>query len=240
MKRKKARTVAALPEAEIYDAEILCWPWQRLVERCARIIAKIAPRESVVIDYMCGTGTMLCKVHELRPDLTLYGCDLSKSYVAHAKKKCPHVNYIIGDATRWEPPQNASVIAATAGVHHLEWSLQEKFIRKVHGELAPRGHFVLGEETIPRSGNKRAREAAVVEFFTAMLPEILRHRPVPSVISASLEVFANDLLVRGEFKRDIESMKEMLARRFTIKETIRIWPKVETGFGDYIVVAQRR
>lgn len=239
MNRTTRRTVASLPPAEIYDAEISCWPWQKLIEQCTSIVADVAPRNGVVIDYMCGTGSMLAALKKRRPDLVLFGCDISRDYIRLAKSKCNSISYHVANASRWEPPVTADVITATAGIHHLEWALQKRFIAKMHKELRRSGYVVIGEEVIGPSRGRLSRERQVVEFFSAILPEILERRPSQSVIRASLDVFANDLLVRGEFKRDIETMKAMLARQFSVTKTVRVWPSRERGFGDYLIVGKK-
>jgi len=239
MKKQSRRQAAALPNAAVYDAEIESWPWKTLLTECVDRVASIAPKGGTVVDYMCGTGLMLNALRRKRPDLQLHGCDISREYIAHARLGGPGISYHVGNALKWSPPSSVDVIAATAGIHHLKWADQIRFVRKVHSELNPKGWFVVGEETIGKSDGARGREEAVVDFFTLMIPEIMRTNPTPSVIRASLDVFANDLLVRGEFKRDVGSIRQMLARFFKVTEVKRIWPREETGFGDYILTARK-
>lgn len=231
---------AELPPPAVYDEEIKCWPWQRLLTCCAEIISSHAPKDGTALDYMCGTGRMLNEVRGLRGDLTLVGCDISRPYVSYARRKGGGIRYVASDAVTWRGELEPDIITATAGLHHLPWAKQSRFVEKVARELRPGGLFIIGEEALPRHDDGFTREKSVVELYSAIIPEVLANTPSRDVVRATLEVFANDLLVRGEFKRDLVGWKKMLAPRFKVVETIRIWPARESGFGDYLIVAQRR
>jgi predicted TPR repeat methyltransferase len=183
---------------------------------------------------------MLKEIRERRRDLTLAGCDISRAYISFARRKGGGIHYYVGDAAKWPCTLRPDLITATAGLHHLSWKQQAGFIKKVEGELKPGGLFIVGEEVLPRHRGKYSREKGVVDFYSEMLPRILHRKVSRDVIRASLDVFANDLLVRGEFKRDLITWNAMLAREFKIVKVKRIWPHRERGFGDFLIVARRK
>ena len=230
---------ALLPSPEVYDDEIKQWPWRKLVERCTVEVAKRAPKNGVVLDYMSGTGTMLAAVRKKRPDLNLIGCDVSKAYVAFARSKSKSVEHVIGDARKWRPLVPVDMITFTAGLHHLSFRDQERFLDKVRRELKQGGLCIIGEEALTAPKRGQSRTESVVALYAELFPEILKGKISNDVMKASLDVMVNDLLCRGEFKRDLHSLLTAVRKRFTLIEIIRTWPTKDRGCGDYLIIARK-
>lgn len=69
---------------EIYDRDCLTTSLQYRREVLSNISSKL-PSRSYVIDIGCANGTDLLLLHQLRPDLHLYGCDISATAIALAQ-----------------------------------------------------------------------------------------------------------------------------------------------------------
>lgn len=50
-----------------------------------------------VLDLGCGTGNMLAMIKDHYPSINCTGVDLEKTFIEHAKKKYPNINFIHGD-----------------------------------------------------------------------------------------------------------------------------------------------
>jgi SAM-dependent methyltransferase len=229
-----------MPDPAVYEQEYKFWPWGGLLATAAAWLKANAPPNGHVIDYMCGTGFLLNRIAELRPDLTMVGCDISQEYVDYANRQYPAIDVRCADALHFVPQETPGVVICTAGLHHLVRSRQDEFIRKVAIELASGSIFVLGEEVIRDFQTEGQRRAAALEMGHGLLSYALNSDAPNDVLAAAIDVLGNDLLERGEYKLSDRMIRAMLQPAFELLSVNWIWGSESIDYGDLLYFCKRR
>jgi len=229
-----------MPDPATYENEYDYWPWGRLLAVAAEWIREHAPRDSVILDYMCGTGFLLDAISKMRPDLKCTGCDLSEEFVGYARRKYPGLSIACQDALVYQPDARPQVVICTAGLHHLRRDEQAMFLSKVSAEMDSGGLFVLGEELIPSYGTPKERKFGVLKLAFALLSSAITNGATDAVLAAAVDVLGNDLVERGEYKLSEARLMAALEPGFQVFAAHRIWPKEDADFGDVLYLCRRR
>ncbi len=234
------RVMPRMPEPATYEQEYLYWPWGDLLAMAAHWACAQAPKNGLVVDYMCGTGFLLDAISKLRPDLHLAGCDLAEDYVTYGRSKYPHLNIACCDSLAYRPEMRPQMTLCTAGLHHLPRAEQRVFLSKISAELEPGGHLVLGEEVIPDYETTGERKTGVLRAGFALLSFVISSGATDPVVAAAVDVLGNDLLERGEYKLSERMLLGMLEPTFEILAVRRIWPAEHVDYGDVLCLCRRR
>lgn len=232
--------VPRMPDPATYEEEYKYWPWGQLLAVAANWVCEHAPRGSVILDYMCGTGFLLDSISKLRPDLKCAGCDLAEEYVCYAKSKYPHLNIACRNALQYRPDARPQVVICTAGLHHLRRDEQANFLSKVSAEMESGGLFVLGEELIPSYDTPTERKGAALKLGFAVLSSAIANGATDAVVAAAVDVLGNDLVERGEYKLSEPMLLAALEPAFKVFAVHRIWPEGDADYGDVLYLCTRR
>lgn len=229
-----------MPDPQVYEDEYNHWPWGRLLRKFLEWIVKEAPHGASVFDYMCGTGQLLHLISNERPDLTLAGCDFSKTFIDFGKNKYPHIQLEVGNALEQKLLSDQDFIICMAGIHHLLPANHVSFLDKVANELTPSGWFIVGEEVVRSWSSESERKMSVLELSTAILRELFVNDAPEDQLEAAVLVLRNDLFQRGEFKYSLDQLISFFQRRFVIENAIQVWPTDSEPFGDYLIFSKLR
>ncbi|MEW8552639.1 MAG: class I SAM-dependent methyltransferase [Candidatus Thiodiazotropha sp.] len=232
--------VSSLPSPEVYELEYDFWPWGVLLQRVKDWVVEQAPRQATVLDYMCGTGYLLSKIANSRPDLNCQGCDITFDFVAYANRCYPKLAIINEDALRYRPTNSPKVVLCTAGLHHLPFSQQPLFVKKVARELSNGDRFLLGEELVREHHNEKSRALAALELGSALIAHSLESEAPVNVTEAAFQVLRNDVFLNGEYKHSRSQILTLLEPYFEVERIEQTWPDDIDAFGDFLFVCKRR
>lgn len=229
-------SVPKLPPPEIYELEYQFWPWGKLISAVEDRVAGMAPAGGLVVDYMCGTGYLLNRIASRRSDLKLYGCNINKDAVAYGKKLYTAVSIDCIDSLLFEPSASVDVAIATGGIHHLQPKQQVQFVHRVGEKISENGCFLVGEEVIPESSNKAARQLGTLKLSADLLAYVIEHDAPDAVLDAALNVMKRDMFCEGEYKSSLADLTAMLEDVFVIESCLCTWPGPDKDYGDYLLV----
>ncbi len=228
-----------MPAPDIYEEEYKYLPWGRLIDWVVDWVAECVGADSGVLDYMCGTGYLLRQLRHVRPLLRLAGCDLSAAYIEYGAGRCSDALFAACDAFEYAPPFQPDIVTCTAGIHHLPFHDQAVFLDKLADELRPDGYLILGEILVRDDSRPEMRQRSVIELGAAVLQYAVGQSAPAGVLGAGMQVMENDLLLRGEYKRSLASLSEIVGQRFHVREVVHTWPTGESAseeFGDFVFV----
>lgn len=236
LETRVAKLPSNLPSPDTYEQEYTFWPWGGLLEWVASWVERNAPKNAVIIDYMCGTGHLLNAVKATRPDLSVYGCSITAEYIAWAQKRYHNINIVLEDALVFQPPSQPDVVLCTAGLHHLPYEKQQIFLDKIASEIKPSGHFIIGEELIGVDVCGHERQRAVLDLWFALMRHAVDADAPRPILDAALGVLRADLFAEGEYKRSQAALESLLRERFRIVESVKMWPSFPSDYGDWVWV----
>jgi hypothetical protein len=197
-------SLAEMPPPESYEREYQYWPWRDLIGRAVEIIAAEAPPGAVVTDYMCATGMLLQRLTELRTDVSSGGCDIHLPFVQYANETRPALAIAHADARAFQLSEAHDVIACTGGLHHLPFLEQESFVESLRRTCHNNTLVVFGEAVLRSYTTESERIHSALDLGSELIsPGIEREWP-PDLLSAGLLILRNDVLLLGEYKRDLE------------------------------------
>ena len=99
-----------------------------------------------ILDIGCAGGMLTAKMQQELPQAHLTGIDLYKKAIAYAKKKYPHIQFIIGDAHKLPfPPSTFEAVIATESLEHLHDP--KKTVMEIYRVLKSKGMFIAGQDT---------------------------------------------------------------------------------------------
>lgn len=223
---------------EIYEDEYVFWPWARLVEATQRWIQSNASHNAIVLDYMCGTGFLLGRVHAERPDLRCFGCDADASFIAYGRDRYPGIALSAETVLEHSPCDAPEVIVCTGGLHHLPRAHREEFLAKCAEELPPGGTVLIGEEVIADQHSLASRRAAVLDLYRGILDYIIAHEAPAEILSSAVSAMRKELVEDGTSKDSLQSLTRLLERRLSIEQVRHIWPTESCRYGDYLFVCR--
>lgn len=104
-----------------------------------------------MLELGTGTGETARRLLERHPSAVLVGLDASSEMLAHARAALPADRAELRVARLQDPlPQGPfDVVVSALAVHHLDGAGKADLFRRVAGQLAPGGRFVLGDVVVP-------------------------------------------------------------------------------------------
>jgi SAM-dependent methyltransferase len=226
---------SSLPPPDVYEKEYIYWPWGKLIETVSTLVVDLAPQHGLVVDYMCGTGYLLSKVAEARPDLRLVGCSLDSDYIDYGLTRYSRIELFKADAVSYVAPAPVDIAICTAGIHHLPTGRLHSFLRNVVQALRAGGWFVIGEEVLSPFRDETSRRHATLELNSALLRHSIANGAPEDVLEAGIALLQADILLRGEFKLTDQGLRDLLEAHIKIASTQRLWPDDPTAqYGDRI------
>jgi len=230
-------STALLPDPETYELEYRFWPWGRMINRVVEIVVETAPPSAHIFDYMCGTGFLLSQIVARRPDLIGQGCDSLASYVTYGLEKRPTLALALGDARTYSPAKEQDIIICTSGLHHLGVQDQEPFLRKISRECVQATRVLLAEEALAPYGTDEERLRSAVQLNCDLVRLGLHEEWPSAMIHAVLDILHNDVLLRGECKRDLKGWTSLVERYFRVDSIVQTW-SAPSGGGDYLMLCR--
>ncbi len=119
-----------------------------MYRRVADDVATAAPRGGVVLDGGCGTGQLAVSIAYRRPDLLVYGLDLSTGMIGAAERRAKQdgvagrVHFTVADLAALPLPDACVDLAvSTASLHH--WIDPGTVLASLNRILHPRGRILL-------------------------------------------------------------------------------------------------
>jgi SAM-dependent methyltransferase len=237
---KKTSNHPGLPIPNAYELEYKYWPWGKLVNFVYDWLLTNAPRNSCIIDYMCGTGYLLHHLANKRTDISFYGCSITQEFIKHAHKNYINIDVQLKDALEYIPLNKPNIIIATGGIHHLDYSKQAVFIKKVASELSKNDTFIVGEEVINPFETDLERKLSVLKLSSSLIEYVINQNAPHQIIKAALELQNIDMFELGEYKLTLKRLKELMIPYFKIAELIKIWPDVSEEYGDYVLICKKK
>ncbi len=224
-----------MPIAETYNDEFKYMPWGDLVNDIVDFVVKNTSQNDRIVDLMCGTGYLLSRIREKRPDLELLGIDLEKDYIDFAKKTYPNINFVHADVLSWSEDGLADIILCTGGIHHVAYERQEDIIAKFKSMVKLSGVVIVADPYISDYSNEEERKRAAAELGNAYLVATTNNGATPEVIDACREILKND--VQGvEYKTSVSKQRKIFNKYFSSSEEYKTWPKSDTQYGDYYFI----
>lgn len=223
-----------LPEAETYEEGLEYWPYKTSLQRVIDEICDISPQNARLVDVMCGPGYLLGKIHERRPDLSLYGVDIDERYVSHGAKTYPYATFEKGDVLTWQPSEKFDVVVCTGSVHHIPYDLQESAIANIASMGKPGALVIIPDCYVDDYSTETERKQAAAKLGYEYIRETIDNGGSDRVIEWTVDILWNDVLMH-EFKPSFEKRIPVLEKFLNEIKTLKTWPNdTPPGYGDYI------
>jgi SAM-dependent methyltransferase len=178
------------------------------------LIERHHPNAKTILEIACGTGGLLGRFSE-NYDIT--GLDRSRTMLAIAKKRLPHINFIRQNMTSFHIERKFdAIVCAFDSINHLhrfaEW---KKTFRGVAGHLNAGGVFVFDVNTLGKLQRLVDGPAWVKQFGGDLV--------IINVRRKRSEVFAWDVKIFEHRKRDVYKLiSENIEERAFAMERILI------------------
>jgi 2-polyprenyl-3-methyl-5-hydroxy-6-metoxy-1,4-benzoquinol methylase len=224
-----------LPSSETYEKEYHHFPWKTIINKSIYFVVKNAPKNGKVLDLMCGTGYILNKIKQQRPDLELIGIDISSEFISFAKKNYAGIDFIEQNALDWNSNNEFDIIVCTGGIHHIKYNKQELITEKISKALKKNGKAIFADPFISDYSNEEERKLKAVELGSEYIKATLKTNPTQDVLNASIDIMRNDVLGL-EYKTSLKKLKPVYKKYFSKIEIIKTWPEEETEYGDYLII----
>jgi ubiquinone/menaquinone biosynthesis C-methylase UbiE len=111
-------------------------------------VATAAPRGGIVFDGGCGTGQLAVHIAHRRPDLYVYGVDLSSGMIEVAERRAKQdgvadrVQFAVADLAALPLREDCvDLVVSTASLHH--WTDPGAVVATLNRILRPRGRILL-------------------------------------------------------------------------------------------------
>lgn len=118
-----------------------------------RILRKIPPRPSRIVDQACGTGILTLKIAQRFPDCRVTGVELRNEYLLLAKmkarsQKAGNVDFVLGRA---EDVQVEGPVDCITSSYLAKYAELDTLVKNARTVLRPGGVMVMHDFTYPRS-----------------------------------------------------------------------------------------
>lgn len=224
-----------LPSPEIYGQEFKFMPWGKLIQEILDIVKKDAPKDSNILDLMCGPGYLLGKIKELRPDLKLKGVDIDKRFIRYAQEKYKRIEFEVADVLKFKTGEKFDIILCTGGLHHLPYEEQERFVKAIKSLLKNDGFCIIADPYIDDYLNEKERKLGALKLGYEYLIAVIENDAPKEIIEGALDIKFNDVL-GYEFKSSIKKNKKIFDKYFSSLEVHKTWPKSDSEYGDYFFI----
>lgn len=227
-----------LPTAEVYRREAQYMPWGILLSEIKDFLIKKVPQNGTVLDLLCGPGYLIEEVQKSRPDIKFIGVDLEGEFIDYAKNRCPKINFQKADAFTWISEEKFDVVLCTAGLHHLYYDKQKKFIEKISKLIKDDGLAIVGDPYIDDYSNELERKLAAARLGYEYLFATINSGATNDVIEAAITLIENDVFL-VEFKTSVNKTTPYFREYFSSVEEHKTWPREKTQYGDYYFILKK-
>jgi trans-aconitate methyltransferase len=218
--------------------ELPTLPWAELTSTVLDFVVEKAPKGASVVDLMCGPGYLLGKINKSRPDLSLNGVDIDKSFIAFAKKKYKKIQFTKADALKWSSKEKYDLILCTGGLHHLPYSKQADLVKRMSSLLKSNGICIIADTHIDNYSNETQRRAASARLGYGYLNATIERGASPQIIKEAIDILHNDVL-GFEYKTSVKNNSHLFRKYFSKMEIHKTWPQTKTDYGDYFFVLKK-
>jgi ubiquinone/menaquinone biosynthesis C-methylase UbiE len=134
------------PLYEFFARPMLSGVWRNLIDD----VDKLASPAGSIVDLGCGPATVLHKLAQRRPDLSLTGVDIDEAMLSIAKQRLPQVRFLQGsiDAVPVDD-KSADIVISSMVFHHLPREVKHGALREANRILKPEGLFLLCDFATP-------------------------------------------------------------------------------------------
>jgi 2-polyprenyl-3-methyl-5-hydroxy-6-metoxy-1,4-benzoquinol methylase len=225
-----------LPASETYEEGLLYWPYKTSLATVLEHVSTRAPKNGTLLDVMCGPGYLLGQIAKIRPDLVLSGVDIDERYVEHTKS-AHNIHAEKADVLMWRPASPFDVVLCTGSVHHIKYEEQERAIANIASMVKPDGLVIISDCYVDDYANETERKLAAAKLGYEYIRETIENGGSEKVVEWTVDILWNDVL-QHEFKTSLKKRLPILEKHFADVQTIKSWPKFESGYGDYIHICQ--
>jgi len=225
-----------LPKAETYNNENDFMPWGELIDKLVNLVCTKTPKDSTVLDLMCGTGFLIKKIKEQRPDLQITGIDINEDYIKFALDNMKDVNFICADTMDWPVDGKYDLVLCTGGIHHIGFKRQQSLLIKMKGLLSNNGVCITADPFIGNYVDERSRKLAANELGSEYIRATIEKDAPRDVVKAAIDILDRDIALDGEYKTSIDKFKKIAKNVFSTIEMHKVWPKTESEYGDYYFI----
>lgn len=222
-----------LPESEIYESGLLYWPYKLSQKFVLDKIEELVPRDSCLLDVMCGPGNLLGRIKYICPDLTLIGVDIDSEYVQYGRKTYPSIYFEQGDILSWKTELPIDTLICTGALHHIPYALQEKAIANIASIAKDSKLIIISDCYIDHYANEMERKKAATKLGYEYIQETIKNGAPDEVIGWTIDILWNDVFQK-EFKTSLAMRLPLLEKYFRIVQTAKTWPTEKTEYGDYV------
>ncbi|HLC54105.1 MAG TPA: class I SAM-dependent methyltransferase [Candidatus Nanoarchaeia archaeon] len=133
-----------------------------------------------------------------------------------------------------------TIVTCTAGLHHLPYDKQERFLTTLSRVLKPEGVAIIGDPYIPDYTERWERKVGATKLGCAFIESAIMMNARIPVIKAAIDVMYNDIF-GCEYKTSVAKIRPMFKRHFRIVEERFTW-KPESGrdYGDCLFVLKKK
>ena len=120
------------------------WIWHTWKWYLVRSLLKDISVE--ILDVGCADGTLTAKIAESLPKSKVTGLDLYKSAINYAKKRYPHLDFVVADARKM-PFKNSyfDTVICVETLEHIPDN--QKVVKEIHRVLKRKGTLVIAQDT---------------------------------------------------------------------------------------------
>ena len=180
-----------------------------------------------LLDYGCGTGTMLALLQERRFPGALAGCDVSKEMLQEAAEHwqgsdLPTLRHVDGPAAPFEDGQ-FDIVVASSVLHHVPMNRRDHVYADIVRLVRPKGHICIFEHNP----------------WNPVTQWVVRHTPIDrnAVLLRPSQLRAG-LAKAGASRIKTEYMLFFPPRLTSLRPLDRLLGKLPLG-GQYVVLAVR-
>ncbi|MBN1325960.1 class I SAM-dependent methyltransferase [Candidatus Falkowbacteria bacterium] len=227
-----------LSDSKIYEQELQYWPYIKSWKKVLNYLVKNTPRNGTLIDIMCGPGYLLGKIAQKRKDLSLYGVDIDKRYISFSKKKYPKINFTIGNVLTYKSKQLYDVVICTGSLHHVPYEKQDKAVKNMASMVKQNGFCLISDCLMDDYDNEKQRKISAAKLGYEYLRKTIQNGAPDNVVEATIDILYNDVMMH-EYKTSLKKRMPVYKKYFSKVQTIKVWPKTKTKYGDYIMICKK-
>ena len=226
------------PKADLYDHLTIFSPWIKTIQGVINFLSTNLELNAGVVDCMCGTGFLLSKLQDLRPDLDLYGIDNNTEFLENSKNNYPNISFTSGDILNSSTKRKYDAVISTGGFHHIIPSSKNLFIKKLNDLCKSGGIVIIADPNIAEYESESERKMAAVQLGQAYINEAISLGADNNVILELIEIMKNDISYL-EYKSSLSTNLELVKKHFSSYKVEKAWPQENTTYGDYIIICKK-
>ncbi len=139
-------------------------------------------RPAKVLEMCSSTGLCALRVSTTIPVEKLTLVDIEPAALAAAETIQSKAKTVIADAVIFRDDTIYDLILLNSAYHHIPQRRKAPFMKNVRRHLAIGGLVLVGDHFLPPYGNKPEFQEAVVNFYTALIADLLKQGSEPRAI----------------------------------------------------------